>query len=337
MSNATLKQIRAFVATARANSFAEAAAQLHLSQSALSIAIKTLETTVGGQLLTRTTRTFALTPEGEDFLPIAKRLLSDWDDALEDLENRFALRTGRITLAAMPSFAANRLPEGLYAFKQMHPEVRVVLHDVIAEEVVRMVRSGRAELGISFNPDVHEDLLFTPLFADRFVAVLPVDHPLTQRTQVAVADLAQAGLITLQEPSQVRYLISELLAKEGLPFAPAFEAHQLITIGRMVAAGLGVSIVPALSELQMREVGACCRPLLGPGLVQEVGILTRRRYPLSVAAQAMMNVLLATFLQPQSVSGEKAVRGETSSHDATHRRRGSGIVPGQPITRPTRP
>lgn len=297
MSSVTLKQIRAFVAVARSNSFAEAAAQLHLSQSALSIAIKTLETTVGGQLLARTTRTFALTPEGEDFLPTAKRLISDWDDALEDLENRFALRTGRITLAAMPSFAANRLPEGLYAFKQQHPDVRVALHDVIAEEVVRMVRTGRAELGISFNPNAHADLLFTPLFADRFVAVLPTDHPLAQQPMVEVADLAEAGLITLQEPSQVRHLISELLAQAGLPFAPAFEAHQLITIGRMVANGLGVSIVPALSELQMQEVGACCRPLNGPGLVQEVGILTRRRYPLSAASQTMLNVLLQTFRQ----------------------------------------
>lgn len=298
MSNVTLKQIRAFVAVARANSFAEAANQLHLSQSALSITIKTLETTVGGQLLNRTTRTFALTPEGEDFLPAAKRLLNDWDDALGDLENRFALRTGRITLAAMPSFAANRLPEGLSVFRQQHPGVRVALHDVIAEEVVRMVRTGRAELGISFNPGAHDDLLFTPLFADRFVAVLPTDHPLAQQPRVAIAELAQAGLITLQEPSQVRYLISELLAQQGLPFAPAFEAHQLITIGRMVANGLGVSIVPALSELQMREVGACCRPLLGPGLVQEVGILTRRRYPLSAASHAMMTVLLQTFARP---------------------------------------
>lgn len=302
MSNVTVKQIRAFVTVARSNSFVEAAAQLHLSQSALSIAIKTLEATVGGQLLARTTRTFALTPEGEDFLPTAKRLLGDWDDALEDLENRFALRTGRITLAAMPSFAANRLPEGLYAFKQRHPHVRVALHDVIAEEVVRMVRTGRAELGISFYPDAQEDLTFTPLFTDRFVAVLPTDHALAQQSQVHIADLAVADLITLQEPSQVRLLISELLSQQGLPFAPAYEAHQLITIGRMVANGLGVSIVPALSEQQMEEVGACCRPLHGAGLVQQVGILSRRRYPLSAASQAMMNVLLETFSQTLEVA-----------------------------------
>lgn len=295
MSNATLKQIRAFVAVARSNSFAEAAAQIHLSQPALSTAIKTLEEAVGGQLLTRTTRTFALTPEGEDFLPTAKRLLGDWDDALEDLENRFALRTGRITLAAMPSFAANLLPRGLATFKQKHPHIRVALHDVIAEEVVRMVRTGRAELGISFDPEAQDDLIFTPLFADRFVAVLPPEHSLAQHADVDIADLARQDLITLQSPSQVRLLIGELMSRHQLPFSPAYEAHQLITVGRMVASGLGVSIVPALCEQQMQEVGARCRPLRGAGLVREVGILTRRRYPLSAASQAMMDVLLEAF------------------------------------------
>nr|WP_243760530.1 LysR family transcriptional regulator [Aestuariicella hydrocarbonica] len=293
-----MKQIRAFVAVARSNSFAEAAAQINLSQPALSIAIKTLEQSVGGQLLTRTTRAFGLTPEGEEFLPTAKRLLSDWDDALEDLENRFALHTGRITMAAMPSFASNLLPQGLFAYKQQHPHIRVALHDVIAEDVVRMVRAGRAELGISFYPGELDDLNFSPLFEDRFVAVLPNGHPLTRQQDIDIAELAGEDLITLQAPSQVRQLISDLLAQQQLPFAPAFEAHQLITVGRMVANGLGVSIVPALSEQQMLEVNACCRPLRGAGLIRQVGILTRRRYPLSAASQAMMTVLQETFSSP---------------------------------------
>ncbi len=289
--SATLKQIRAFVAVANAHSFAEAAAQIHLSQPALSIAIKTLEEAVGGQLLTRTTRNCALTPEGEDFLPTAKRLLQDWDNALQDLENRFALRTGRITIAAMPSFAANLLPTGLAAYKHQYPKVRVAVHDVIAEEVVRMVRTGRAELGISFFPGEQDDLLFTPLFEDRFVAVLPVNHPLATQASVMVEALAQEDLITLQAPSQVRQLIGELLGAQQLPFSPAFETHQLVTIGRMVASGLGVSIVPALCQAQMLEVGACCRTIEGPGLVRPVGLITRRRYPLSAASQAMLQVL----------------------------------------------
>jgi len=107
----------------------------------------------------------------------------------------------------------------------------------------------------------------------------------------------QHDLITLQAPSQVRQLISDMLAREELEFNPAMEAHHLVTIGRMVAKGLGVSIVPALCEQQMQEVGAVCRPLSHTVLSQHVGIITRRRYPLSAAAQALEAVLLDNYLQ----------------------------------------
>lgn len=300
-ANVSLKQVRAFVAVARSRSFAEAAAQIHLSQPALSIAIKTLEQAVGGQLLTRTTRAFALTPEGENFYPTAQRLLSDWDGALEDLNNQFALRTGRITIAAMPSFAGNLLPKGLAVFKAAHPNIRVALHDVIAEEVVRMVRHGIAEIGVSFYPGAEDDLTFTPLFEDRFVAVLASDHPLAAAAEVDIASLIAEDLITLQAPSQVRQLIADMLAEQQLPFSPAFEAHQLVTIGRMVANRLGVSIVPALCEQQMQEVGACCRPIRDAGLTRQVGILSRRRYPLSAASQALMSVFQEAFFKPDGL------------------------------------
>jgi LysR family carnitine catabolism transcriptional activator len=293
--NVTLKQVRAFVAIAQSRSFAEAAASIHLSQPALSSAIKNLEETVGGQLLVRTTRTFALTPEGEAFLPVAQRLLNEWDDALEDLNNRFALRYGKISIAAMPSFASNLLPLAMREYRNHYPEVRITLHDVIAEEVVSMVRQGRVELGISFDPGDSEDLSFTPLFEDRFIAVLPGNHPLLAYDQVDAKSLMASDFITLQQSSRLRQLIRERVSEQGLTFNPAFEAHQLATIGRMVANGLGVSIVPALCEQQMQELGAHCRPLIEPEIQQQVGLITRRRYPLSAACQAMAGVLEKTF------------------------------------------
>jgi LysR family carnitine catabolism transcriptional activator len=81
----TIKQITAFVAVAQSQSYAEACDRIHLSQPALSITIKNLEDVLGGTLLTRTTRTLALTPEGQAFLPVAQRLLADWDHALGDI------------------------------------------------------------------------------------------------------------------------------------------------------------------------------------------------------------------------------------------------------------
>ncbi|PZQ44826.1 MAG: LysR family transcriptional regulator, partial [Ectopseudomonas oleovorans] len=109
----TVKQLRAFLAVAQSLSFAQACERLHLSQPALSLAIKNLEQSLGGQLLVRTTRSVALTPEGETLLPIAVRLLADWDNAEDLLRQHFTLQMGKVAVVAMPSFAGNRLPAAL--------------------------------------------------------------------------------------------------------------------------------------------------------------------------------------------------------------------------------
>ncbi len=288
------------MAVVQSRSFAEAAIALHLSQPALSSAIQVLEAMVGGQLLVRTTRTFALTPEGEGFYPVALRLLADWDGAFNDLHKRFALREGKISIAAMPSFASNQLPIAMRNFKNNYPEVQITLNDVIAEEVVAMVRSGRVELGISFEPgdgkrQGNDALIFTPLFDDCFVAVLPPEHALLKQTQLSAKELLEFDFISLQAPSVVRKVIFREFASHGLSIVAAYEAHQLATIGRMVANGLGVSVVPSLCQKQMYELGAHCRPLLKPMIRQQVGLITHRHYPLSVACHAMANILQENF------------------------------------------
>lgn len=295
--NVTLKQVRAFIAVAQSSSFAAAAAQIHLSQPALSSAIKVLEESVGGRLLVRTTRTCALTPEGESFYPVALRLIAEWDGAIDNLHSRFVLQEGKITIAAMPSFAGNQLPVAIRYFKDAHPAVKIALNDVLAEEIVNMVRAGHVELGISFHPGESDDLLFTPLFEDRFVAVIPKDHSLSQQKQVTASKLAQFDFIALQAPSRVRALISHEFSHQGLNVSPAFETHQLATIGRMVANGLGVSVVPSLCRQQMNELGAQCLPMVKPVIKQQVGIITAKRYPLSAACQAMATTLKHTFAQ----------------------------------------
>lgn len=289
--NITIKQLRAFVAVAKTQSFTEACAAIHLSQPALSIAIKNLEEEVGGQLLVRTTRTLSLTAEGEAFLPTAERLLADWDNALEEVHNRFALKRGKIAIAAMPSFALNQLPEAIRQYRESYPQINVTVHDVLAEEVVDMVRQGRCELGVSFEPADSEDLLFEPLFQDQLVAVLPEGHPRLVQPSICWTELLESDFMLLQRPSSIRLLVEQQLEEQGIPLVVEFETHQLATIGRMVATGLGVSAVPALCIDQMVELGARCRVLEQPHIVRQVGLVTRRRYPLSMAAQGMVQVL----------------------------------------------
>lgn len=288
----TVKQVRAFVAVAKSQSFAEACSLVNLSQPALSISIKNLESNLGGPLLTRTTRTLSLTPEGEEFLPVAERLLHDWDAAIEDAQNLFLLRRGKTAIATMPSFACNQLPDIFTAYKKLHPEVNISVQDVVAEQVVELVRAGRVEIGIVFDPGESEDLKFTPLFQDRFIALLPPEMKDSVPATLSWKTLLEKSFIALQKPANMRVLLENILAKHELTLSLAFETNQLATIGRLVASGLGVSAVPALCKVQMQEMGAICREIEGPSILPQVGVITRRRYPLSVAAKALEQVIL---------------------------------------------
>lgn len=289
--NVTLKQLRAFVAVAEAGSFIEACPAVHLSQPALSSTIRNLEESVGGKLLARTTRALTLTPEGEIFLPAAKQILSDCDGALSDLHNLFAKQRGKLNIAAMPSFAANRLPYVLVHFHSLYPNINIAIQDVIAEEAIEMVRTGRVEFGISFDPEERGELAFTPLFNDKFVVVLPKDHSLAQHSEVSWKSLQNDPVLLIQHPSGIRKQIDKIIADNELNLSVEIESHQLVTIGRMVANGLGISIIPSLCIEQMEEIGALCRPLVQPVISRDVGIITRTRYPLSSAAQEMIRTL----------------------------------------------
>ena len=145
----SVKQLRAFLAVAHTLNFAHASERLNLSQPALSLTIKGLEEALGGALLQRSTRKVTLTQEGELFLPMARQLLADWDNVEEAMRQSFTLQRGKISVAAMPSFAANVLPEALKAFRDRYAGVNVTVHDVINEQVIEMVREGRVEMGIA--------------------------------------------------------------------------------------------------------------------------------------------------------------------------------------------
>lgn len=287
-----VKQLRAFVTVAKYQSFAQAGEHLHISQPALSLTIKALEDNLGGALLTRTTRSVSLTPEGEVLLPLARRLLADWDDTEEMLRQRFTLQLGRVSVAAMPAFAGNLLPRSLKVFRQHYPRVNVTVHDVINEQVMELVRHRRVELGIGFEPENLDGLRFHPLSLDRFVAVVPSDSPLAQQPQVRWSELLAEDFIALQRPSAVRLLLEQHLAAAHGKLAVAFESHQLSTIGRMVANGLGVSAVPALCIEQMQELGARCVALVEPTVERRIGVIALADHKLSTAAQALLEVLM---------------------------------------------
>ena len=199
----------------------------------------------------------------------------------------------------MPAFAGNLLPHSLKVFRQRYPKVNVTVHDVINEQVQELVRHRRVELGIGFEPDNIDGLDFHPLYMDRFVAVVPADSPLALLPEVSWAQLMAEDFVALQRPSAVRLLMEQNVAPQHGKLAVAFESHQLATIGRMVASGLGVSAVPALCINQMQELGARCVTLVEPTVERRIGVIALSEHKLSTAAQALLEVLYSNTRIPE--------------------------------------
>ncbi|MES1924441.1 HTH-type transcriptional regulator ybhD [Salinisphaera sp. T31B1] len=283
--------MQAFVAVAQARSLAEAGERVHLSQPALSIAIRKLESTVGGPLFARTSRQLSLTPEGETFLPVASRLLNDWAEAFEDLGELFSKQRGKVTIAALPTLAAGLLPGLVATLRDRYPRINLALHDALGEEVDQMVREGRADMGLTVPPAATDLLSFEPLLEDHYVAVCPVGHPLLEQATVAWAQLADWPFIGISRLSSSRRDIDRTVGQVGQTLDIVCEVSQIATVGRIVASGAGIGVLPALSFRQISSRGLGHRPLVEPTVARRLGVILRRRDPLSAAASAMLELV----------------------------------------------
>ncbi|MBN7820015.1 LysR family transcriptional regulator [Bowmanella yangjiangensis] len=292
----TIRQLQIFVQLAESRSFAEAALRLHLSQPALSIAIRKFEESVGGCLLSRSTRMLELTPEGRAFLPVAQRLLHDWDEAFTDLHNLFAMQRGKLTIAAMPSFANSLLPQILKLFHQQHANINISLLDVVMERVMEAVLDGRAELGIIFEAQHMPGLEFMPLCEDSFVVLLNPEHRLSQLKSLSWTDLHGQSYVAMNRGSTIRAWCEEAVKQTDAHINIVAEASQLSTVGQLVAAGLGVSVVPAICRDDMLRRGLCCVPLAHSGPAKRIGVIRRSRSNLSVPATHFLALIFERFV-----------------------------------------
>lgn len=292
IANLSARQLAAFVALAELRSFTRAAAQCHLSQPAFSALIRTLEESLGARLFDRTTRTVEPTVEGSLFLEPARRLLQDMRLATDDLRDHVARRRGRVALAALPALAAGWLPPHLAAFRRDYPGIELDLADVLSESCVERVRSGRADLALAAVRTTAPELSAWPFLSDDFYLVCRRDHPLARRRRPRLAELENQALIGLARHSSVRQALDTALPSQpSQRLRPVLELEQLSTVAGMVVAGLGVTLVPALTLFHFNHPDLVARPIAEEGLQRHIYLIRRRDRALSAAAQAMADAL----------------------------------------------
>ena len=287
----TLAELRVFVTLAESAHFTRAAERLGISQSSLSAGLGKLEELLGARLFDRHTRACRLTAAGSALLPAARRLVADWDQLVASAHDFAVFAKGRVDVAAPNAQCALLLPPVIRAFRDTHPGVRIVLHDVPEHEVHALVRSGAADIGIATQTDARSDLVVTPLFTDQFVAVLPPGHALSGRRSLEWAQLARESIIGYLPGNPVRRLLDEKLAERGIALQYAFEIALPWTTVGLVREGLGIAVVTMALRPLAEWHGLQVRPVSRPQLARTLVVLRAPGNSPSPAAAAFRELL----------------------------------------------
>jgi DNA-binding transcriptional LysR family regulator len=319
--NINLRQLRAFVSIGRLGSFTKAAEALHATQPALSAQIRDLEDALGVKLFDRSTRSVTLTQAGEDLMPSVDTVLTDLSSVVARARDVAKRNTGRVTVAALPSLAATLMPGVIAKMRDAHPGIVVTIKDALAERAIAILRADEADLALTSAPPPDRELTFTPLFADRMVAVLPHGHPLAKAKVLRLAELLDTPLVLMDRDSSVRRIVDGACASIGRLAAPAYEAAFMATAIGLVRAGIGATLLPSSASELLAAGDLVIRDLDKPRIERELGIVKQRRRAYSPAAEALVAVLRASVTPPAARSRASAAAPRRASPNKTPRPR----------------
>ncbi len=286
-----LYQLEYFLEAARQRNFTRAAARLNLAQAALSEQIRNLERDLGTQLFHRGRRETVLTAAGEILRQHAQDLIGRAASARQAVNDLIGLRGGRLAIGAIPSVSACVLPAAIAVFRAKHPDVELALFEGTSEAVAQWVESGRVDFGIVQLPApsgrFDEDVLFT----EPFVVLVPKSHPIAKQRSVSLAKLANESFVLYKG----RARDTALAACRAAGFEPriACESSELETIRSLIAAGLGIAILPRLATRRSTTNCVTVR-LQGPRIERQVAMLSRAGHAPSPGASVFRKILAAS-------------------------------------------
>jgi LysR family transcriptional regulator, hydrogen peroxide-inducible genes activator len=243
-----LRDLRYLVALADHKHFGRAAAASFVSQPTLSTQIRKLEDELGVSLVERAPRRVMLTPIGHDIAERARRVLAEVTQMGEVARRSQDPEAGTVRLGLFPTLAAYLLPHVLPAVRARFPRLELLLVEEKTDVILARLRDGRLDAGILALP-VHDDRLHVePLFEEFFVLAAPQSHPLARRDKpLALHDLDHEHLLLLEEGHCLRDQALDVCRLAGANEHDGFRATSLETLRQMVAAGVGMTLLPMLS------------------------------------------------------------------------------------------
>ena len=290
-----IHQLRYFVAVAEEGSFSRAAAKVRVAQPSLSQQIRKLEADVGQPLFDRLPRSVVLTEAGRCLIDYARQILASIGDArrcVDEFKNEVA---GRLAVGAIPTIAPYVLPELVGKFQKHYPEVTLEIVEDVTDGIARRVEAGELDVALASTCQQAPTLRRESLGSEPLLALVPKGHPLAKKTLVAMDDLKSQRFLLLHEMHCLSQQVNHLLAARRLRPEIALAGSQLGTIANMVAAAIGVSIVPQMMVKHQATPGCVSLPFAPPVPERELNLLYNPLRFQSKAAAAFRQEAAAAF------------------------------------------
>lgn len=288
--NISLRQIQAFLAVAELGGFTRAAERLSMSQPALSLLVKQLERDLNLRLFDRTSRRTEITSGGREFEQAMREVMGAFDLAVSNANSLAARKSGRLGVAAPPTFSAVILPRSIAEFSGRYTGVQVILVDT-TDDIANLVRSGEVDLGVgTFSPEEAE-IQRTVLVRDKLMVICRTGSDLSDFDQIDWKALRDLPLIALTRESGVRHLVDASYQQVGLEARAAFEVSSMNTAIAFVEADLGITILPTYALALARTETITAIPLVHPEVPREICVISRRGRSLPPTGNQFVTIL----------------------------------------------
>ncbi|MGO2512084.1 LysR family transcriptional regulator [Marinomonas polaris] len=272
--NLSIKQLRAFLALSDHDSFTQAAKRFNLSQPAFSTLIASLEDEIGYRLFDRDTRKVELNANGIHFIEIARRLILDYDEAINEIEARASGKDGTLTLSVLPSLAVEWLPEILAQYSTMHPQTQIKLNDTQWNQCLKSIVNSQADLALTASQPATNIFDSSYLFSDKFYLLCHVNHPLAQNKKVKLNDLYKYPFIGFSQRTSIRQYTDKLFESQGKQIKYSLEVQQLTTMMGLISANYGIGITSGLTLFQFKHQNIAIVPFEDVDLERDIYLVS---------------------------------------------------------------
>ena len=288
-------QLRYFVAVADEGSFSRAAAREHVAQPSLSQQIQKLEAEMDQRLFDRLPRSVVVTEAGKCLLEYARKILAEIADARRCVDELKREVVGRLAVGAIPTIAPYVLPALIEKFQRRYPKVTLEIFEDTTERLVRRMEDGEVDVALVSTCDESPALERHSLGKEALLALVPRGHQLAKKKMIKWSDLKSQKFLLLHEMHCLSAQVYQFLAAHHLRPELTVRGAQLGTIARMVAAGMGVTLVPQMMIEAEPVTGCVALPFAPPVPVRELNVVRNPLRSQSKAAAAFQQAAAAAF------------------------------------------